>query len=103
MLLLGLYVILWLSRPSQCSPAICAPNLYGRPGLPDSTSVIGALPYTHDDPGGQLGAPRDFAEPGFFQPRFSKLTNTWHSSMVQLPRILRISMSVSSATLVEDD
>ena len=91
MLLFSLGFALLLVTPSQCGPAICAPNLYGRPGVPDTASVISALPFTQSDPEGQLGVPRSFAEPAFFQPRFSKLVNTWHSSMVQLPRLWRIS------------
>ena len=94
MLLLTLTLAFLLAVPSKCGPAICAPDLYGRPGSPDSTSVVSALPFTQRDPEGQLGAPRVFAEPAFFQPRFNKLVNTWPRSMVQLPRIWRISESI---------
>ncbi|KAF6220289.1 hypothetical protein HO133_003421 [Letharia lupina] len=47
------------------------------------------LPYVKVDPYDQMDAPRMFAEPAFFTPKFQGLRNTWRSAIEQLPRVWR--------------
>jgi hypothetical protein len=74
------------------SPSVvCGSQIYGQPRPDDALGVAGTLPYAKSDPDHQAAAARTFAEPAFFTPRFQALTNTWQTSMVQLPMIWRYS------------
>lgn len=91
LLLLAIFTPFFLAITTESTSMICSSNLYGRPSASDSTAVAQALPFARTDPDGQMDAGRIFAEPAFFQPRFSALKNTWPRDMVQLPMIWRFS------------
>lgn len=64
----------------------------GEPKLYDCLALYDKLPFAMDPPHGALVGPRLFLEPQYLPQPFSYVRNTYRqASMVQLPRIWRLS------------
>lgn len=71
------------------SQIICDEKLYGKINLGECSLAYNLLPGAWGPPAPWIDAHRIFAEPQFFQPPFTKLTNPYNTKMVQLPKIWR--------------
>ena len=73
-------------------------DIYGHVSKDGAAQLVKFIPF-YGKPDGQANfkAPRVFAEPGFFDPRFSALQNPTQSlEMAQMPRLWKKGMSLCS-------
>lgn len=72
--------------------AVSDKRTLGQPRLRDCLALYDKLPFAMDPPRGELVAPRLFLEPQYLHQPFGYVRNTFpQASMVQLPRIWRLS------------
>lgn len=96
------YVTLIASIALQChAGVVCNKGHYGAPDVYDCTLAISAMPDGEhiDNPTPRILAFRNFVEPQFLDPPFTRVQNDLNDTMVQLPKVFRYSQPFTNRSI----